>query len=194
MCTRVKFTVAAGLVLAALGASHAFGAPLGGDDRESADRLKAAYIFNFLMIAEWPATGVVERDKPLILAVVGEGSTASAIRIALDGRIVQEHKLRVVTYPDASAWTTAGAQCHVLYVTPGAVPGWEAMRSAIANRAILTIADSAGFCTAGGMLNLFERDNRIRFEANPVAIGRAGMKIRAELLKLATIVHAEAVP
>ena len=53
---------------------------------------------------------------------------------------------------------------------------------------MLTIGDSPGFCAAGGMLNLFEQDDRIKFEANPETASRAGLKMRAELLKLATIV------
>ena len=53
---------------------------------------------------------------------------------------------------------------------------------------MLTICEAPGFCEQGGMLNLYEEDHRIRFEANPAAADQAGLKLRSTLLTLATIV------
>ena len=56
---------------------------------------------------------------------------------------------------------------------------------------MLTICETPGFCTQGGMLNLYQEDQRIRFEANPAAADKARLKLRSTLLTLATIVKTE---
>lgn len=194
MPTICKFTFAASIMLAALVASHAPATLAGEDAGASVQKLEAAYIFNFLKFVEWPPDGTDDQAKPLVLAVVGEGPIVSAIENVLDGKTAQGRKLSVFAYSNVSAWTSDAARCHALFVTSYAWPEWAAMRAAIANRAVLTIADSPGFCAAGGMLNIFEYSNRFRFEANPSAAGQAGPKIRADLLKLATIVHTLGAP
>ena len=66
---------------------------------------------------------------------------------------------------------------------------WPPTRTVLTHEAVVTIAETPGFCASGGMLNLYEEGNRIRFEANPAAAAAAGLTLRADLLKLAKIVR-----
>ena len=52
----------------------------------------------------------------------------------------------------------------------------------------LTIGGTEGFATLGGIINLAIEGNKLRFEINPLAADRAGLKISSKLLNLARIV------
>ena len=52
---------------------------------------------------------------------------------------------------------------------------------------VLTVGDSTGFATAGGMLGLVRVDRHLAFEANPQEIRAAGLVVSAKVLKLARI-------
>ena len=171
--------------LAVLALSHAIAAP---EDDGHADRLKAGYVFNFLKFVEWPAAVAGAKDAALRFALIGDNSLAVAIKVAIDGKSVQGRTVRVVTFPNAAAWQGAADHGQALFVTSARRSDWETIRPTVATEPVLTIADTPGFCADGGMLNMYEEENRIHFEANPGAAEGAGLKMRSELLKLATIV------
>ena len=53
----------------------------------------------------------------------------------------------------------------------------------------MTVGNAPGFTRQGGIINFIMQDNRVRFEINPEAADRAGLRISSKLLQLATIVH-----
>jgi hypothetical protein len=57
---------------------------------------------------------------------------------------------------------------------------------------ILTVGDAADFIGRGGMIRFAEVANRIRFEINPGAAERSGLRVSSRLLRLAEIVDAPA--
>jgi hypothetical protein len=171
------------------GLALAFGlAAAAGARAEQADALKAAFVLNFLKFAEWPASAPADTNAALVIAAVGNDRLAAALRTVLDGKTVQSRKVEVQVFRDAAEWKNAGRPCQALFVTPAAQPAWGGIRAAVAGRPVLTMGEAAGFCAQGGMLNLYEKENRIRFEANPEAVEKEGLRLRSELLKLATIV------
>ncbi len=158
---------------------------------QQAEALRAAFVLNFLKFAEWPAAALGEASSPLVVAVVGEDLQAGALEKGLEGKEIQGRKLVVRVYRDAAQWSHEGKACQALYLTPAAHESWPAVRADLAGKPVLTISEAPGFCARGGMLNLYQEDQRIRFEANPPAAEKAGLKLRSTLLTLATIVKTE---
>jgi hypothetical protein len=190
MICRRKRNVIVALAAVVLGTSAHAGA--GDEPGEQGLRLRAAFIHNFLKFAQWPADMAEKEHGELVLAVIGEGPIASTMKDFLDGKDVRGQRLRVRSFANVSSWYFSRSEpCHALFVAPVAKSEWGRLREELAGRPVLTIAEFPGFCTTGGMLNLFEHADRIRFEANPDAAGQAGLKLRAELLKLATILKSE---
>lgn len=159
-----------------------------GAGAQQAEAVRAAFVLNFLKFAEWPAAARADSASALVIGAVGDGAQSAALRAGLDGKEIQGHRLEVRIFRDAEQWRLEGAGCRALYITPAAADAWRQMRAEIAGRPVLTICEAPGFCEQGGMLNLYEDDNRIRFEANPAAADQAGLKLRSTLLTLATIV------
>ena len=52
---------------------------------------------------------------------------------------------------------------------------------------LLTVSDIKGFAAAGGVIELFAEDGKMRFEINTRAAQRAGLRISSQLLKLARV-------
>ena len=179
---RIRWWIASGLA-SVLWAMAACGARA-----DQAEALKAAFVLNFMKFAEWPASGPADTNAVLVIAVLGSDPFATALKTILDGKTAQGRKVEVHIFRDTADWKSGSRPCQALFVTPAAQSAWASIRAAVAGRPVLTISESSGFCGAGGMLNLTERENRIRLEANPGAAGKAGLKMRSELLKLATLV------
>jgi hypothetical protein len=159
-----------------------------GAGAQQAEAVRAAFVLNFLKFAEWPAAARADSASVLVIGAVGDGAQSAALRAGLDGKEIQGHRLEVRIFRDAEQWRLEGAGCRALFITPAAPDAWRQLRADIAGQPVLTICEAPGFCEQGGMLNLYEEDNRIRFEANPAAADQAGLKLRSTLLTLATIV------
>lgn len=159
-----------------------------GAGAQQAEAVRAAFVLNFLKFAEWPAAATPDSATTLNIAALGDDAQAAALRAGLEGKEIQGRRIAVQVYRDADQWRREGQDCQALFITPAAADAWNGLRAEIAARPVLTICEAPGFCEQGGMINLYEEDHRIRFEANPGAADHAGLKLRSTLLTLATIV------
>jgi hypothetical protein len=73
--------------------------------------------------------------------------------------------------------------CDVLFV-PAGVPAAPLLHDA-RTRPILTVGESETFLRAGGIVNFFMDDGKVRFEINQDAASRAQLRISSRLLRLA---------
>lgn len=181
---RVWRRAVAGLLLLAFAASPAaVGA-------QQAEAVRAAFVLNFLKFAEWPPAGGGAATD-LVIAAVGDDAQVAALTAGLEGKEIQGRHVVVRAFRDADQWRREGRGCQALFLSPSAAAGWPQLRADLAGQPVLTISEAPGFCEQGGMLNLYEQDHRIRFEANPGAAELAGLKLRSTLLTLATIVKSK---
>ena len=157
---------------------------------QQAEAVRAAFVLNFLKFAEWPGPAG-DATAPLVIGAIGDDAQVAALQAGLDGKEIQGRRVVVRAFRDADQWRREGNDCQALFLSPGASAAWTQLRSELAAKPVLTISEAPGFCERGGMLNLFEQDHRIRFEANPGAADQAGLKLRSTLLTLATIVKSK---
>ena len=59
---------------------------------------------------------------------------------------------------------------------------------------MLTVSDAAGFAKAGGMIELFIEEDRMRFAVNVDALERAHVRLSSRVLALAKIVRDDVTP
>jgi hypothetical protein len=159
-------------------------APLGGwQDVSNASRVKAAILYRFPGFVEWPAEAVEGRTT-LDICVLGPttpfGNVLDELVAgeALGGRALNA---RLVTPRNLDT-------CHVLFLPDGSDARRTVLRS-VANRPVLTISDADRFLDEGGMVQLRLLDDRVRFEVDLSAAERAGLRLSAQLLRLAVRVR-----
>lgn len=158
------------------------------DADDAALRLRAAFVLNFLKFAEWPEHVPGDADEPFVFVIIGGNGMTETLQSTFENRTLVGRPIVVRSLRNEEPLAADTMQCQALYIEVSPRTNWHAIRRALGDRPVLTIAEMPDFCLEGGMLNLVQVEDRIRFEANPDAARQAGVKLRAELLNLAIIV------
>jgi len=147
-------------------------------------QVKAAFIYHFARFTQWPEGAFPEPDSPLVLCLVASDPEAD-ILLALQDKSVRDHRL-VVRKLNSEADIPG---CHILYM---ATEDSDTIRRGLAlarGHSILTVGETAGFIRQGGIINFFEREQRLRFAVNLKAAETADLKFSSQLLMSAEIVQ-----
>jgi hypothetical protein len=170
------------LLAALLAAALVWAVPArAGAERATEAAVKAAFVYNFTKFIEWPAVAFAGAQAPIVLCVSSDTENMVTALSALEGKAAQGRLIAVRT--GVPAHQPEG--CHALFV--GAEGAKAALGAAHSLQGLLTISDARDFASAGGVIGLFAEGDRIRFEINPQAAQRAGLKVSAQLLKLAKV-------
>ncbi len=135
--------------------------------------LKAAYVYNFVVLATWPA------DLPQVLRICIAGNADAKVFGVLAGKVVRDRTLSVV----AVATPDQTADCAVLYIPPIEARRLGAWLTAVANRPTLTISDQAQ--VEGAIVNLRIVGQQIVFDVDIGAAAAARIQLSSQLIKLA---------
>ena len=145
--------------------------------------IKAAILYNFAKFTRWPDTAFADAQAPLRLCVLGADPFGDALA-TVEGKRVGQRTLRTVHITR----TGEAKGCHLLFVSASEEPHLQQILGAVDGQPMLTVADWPGFANAGGVINLKTVQDRSRFEVNVAAAERAGLKLSAKLLRLASVV------
>jgi hypothetical protein len=143
-------------------------------------QVKAVFLFNFAKFVDWPGSAFSGPDAPIVIGVVGQSPFGDSLETAIKGETVKGRKLVLRQLSDGSDLTN----CHILFISRSERDRIPRLLAKLGTAPVLTVADSEGFTDRGGMINFVLQDKNIRFEIDPEAAERAGLKISARLLKL----------
>ena len=169
------------------GISTARAAPV---DQMTEDKVKVAFVYNFIKFVQWPdeapdeAPDETPEAGPVRLCVLGAGTVADLMK-DLEGKSVHGRKLQVILDQTPSGSTDTPV-CHALYLAGTCSD--QKMAQALQNLKrvpVLTVSDKRGFASQGGMIELFRKGRKLRFKINLAAAREANLKISSKLLKLA---------
>jgi hypothetical protein len=155
------------------------GLSLGEDRKPTEYQVKAAYIYNFAKFVDWPAGGAGDID----VCVLGEDPFNHDLALIEGKRILNRNIMikRVASYRNASG-------CDILFISESEEDHLAQIVSFLKGYPVLTIGDSEGFAEKGVMINFYMEGRTVRFEINPKAAARAGLRISSSLLRIAKIV------
>ena len=145
--------------------------------------VKAAYIYNFAKFVEWSKGKSPEPLGTITVCVVGSDPFGPTLA-AIEGKTVEGKKIR--TRRDPAVQNVKG--CEVLFISGSEEERLDRVLEAVKGLTVLTIGDTKGFAQRGVMINFYMENRNVRFEINPKAAERAGLKISSNLLKIAKIV------
>jgi hypothetical protein len=78
---------------------------------------------------------------------------------------------------------------HLVFISAGDEERWIDTIKAFQKTAVLTVGESDKFLQTGGIISFTREADKVRFEVNQDSMEDAGLKINAQLLKLATAVR-----
>jgi YfiR/HmsC-like len=155
-----------------------------GEDELSEYEIKAAFLLNFARFVEWPPAEFASPNDPIVLGVFGTDPFGAALDQITAGKKINGRPLAIRRITDLSGLRA----CQLVFVPASDARRLEDVVAAVGNRGVLIVGESKGFTGRGGMINFVLRDNHVRFEVNPAAAARAGIKVSSKMLQLAIIV------
>lgn len=147
------------------------------------DELKVAFVYNFILFAEWPGDTSFERNVLSICINPHSALRQSLARLndkSVNGR-------RIAVRPLAAPEGVRA--CHVLFIDSSDREHWKQIRKELATAAVLTIADDEEIGHDGSVIALKTLHNRIIFEVDMTAANRARVALSSKLLRLARSVQ-----
>ena len=143
--------------------------------------IKAMFLLNFIKYVEWP----IEKSKPVIkIGIVGESEMFDALSALAAQRSAEGQKVEIRMLDEKNAGTF-----QIIFVSNGVNKNIDETIKRFSGKGILIISEDDKCRSRLAGINLFNQDNKIRFEINLAPVKNNGMKISSKLIELATAVH-----
>ncbi|WP_372875070.1 YfiR family protein [Pseudomonas sp.] len=144
-------------------------------------QIKASYIYNFLQFVRFPETAL-RGEGTLNVCVLGEDRFGSALD-AIDGSTTPQGRVKVLRLGHYTGASDLG-RCNVLYLIDSERQGTDAILAKVDEAQVLTIGEFSPFIRHGGLIELFEQNDTIRFRINEKLLSKTDFKIDAQLIQL----------
>jgi hypothetical protein len=146
----------------------------------SEDAVKAAFLHRFAAYVEWPPSA--DTDAPFVIAVADADGVQRELERLLPAVTVQDRRARVVAVNRPEELGNA----RILYLGADGSARRRALIEAASRRHVLVVTDAAGGLELGSAINFVRDGRRVRFEISLPAAARHGLKIKSDLLSVAT--------
>lgn len=145
-------------------------------------QVEAAFLYHFAKFIVWPAEAFPETNSPITIGILGEDPFGDALETTVRNKAIDNHPFRIV-HLDMKSLAEAKS-CQILFICPSEKRRLAEILQAVKSASVLTVSKMDRFTQAGGMINFFIEDKKVRFEINDEQARRVGLKISAKLLNL----------
>jgi hypothetical protein len=143
--------------------------------------MKAAFLYHFAQLVEWPADSPSEGGISLLVCTLGDDPFHGELENTVAGKQIGSRILRIRHVRPMQ--DTSG--CNVLFISKSEGNRIPSLLASLRNAPVLTVGDTDDFLGAGGMIRWFLDGNKVRFEINRQAAESAKLRISSQLLFLA---------
>jgi hypothetical protein len=147
-------------------------------------QVKAAFLFHFAQLVDWPADPNSDGNRSLIVCVFDDDPQRHELQSTLEGKLIGERVLHIRLLNDPQAIPG----CKVLFLSRDEGHRQPEILQDLRDQPVLTVGESDSFLSDGGMIRFRIESDRIRFDINLTAADSAHLKISSRLLLLATSV------
>ncbi len=147
-------------------------------------QVKAAFLYNFAKFVEWPPLTFKTDKDPIRICVLGQNPFGGLLDEAVGGKKVLGRPFVVTEIQDSSPVP----DCQILFVATSERKRLRSIFAELRTVGILTVGETDGFATQGGIVNFKLTDGHVRLEINVEAAGLAKLRINSRVLSLAQIV------
>lgn len=150
--------------------------------------VKAAFVYNFTKLIQWPQTAFDSEGKNFKIAVLGDDDLKESFR-TIDGK-ASAGRVISIQYPDPKAedYKKTLAESQIVFISRHTrLEQVVRILNDIGDRPVLTIGEDKYFSRAGGIIQFFTRNDHLHFEINIKSAEAHQLKFSSRLLKLAVI-------
>lgn len=148
-------------------------------------QVKAAFLYNIAKFVEWPPGAFKSPSDPIVSCILGASPLEQALELGAGRKTIDNRGFVLRHISDARQ----ASGCHILFVSSSERKRWRSVVAAIKSDGILTVGETEGFASEGGVVNFKLEGDRVRIQINVDAAGRERLRISSRLLNLAQIVN-----
>jgi hypothetical protein len=177
-----------------------------GSEPGRGEKLKAAFVYNFIKFIDWADEEKTEEEKkedklePIIIGIIGKPDFIKAFDPIKKKKI--GNRSIIIRYfntprrknskdkkdPDFEQDINGLKKCTVVIFCncqETNIQNWSEVLKAMNSSSVLTIGETENFLESGGIINFVIEKKKLKFDINLIAAKKAKLKFRAQLLKLA---------
>lgn len=143
------------------------------------DRIKAAYVYNFVKFVELPAAD----DKAIRVCLMGRDDLNGAM-LGLHHRMAQGREIQI----RKDVPLDQIKDCTMAFVGDNDARMLPAVARQLANVPVLLVSDARQAIDHGAHLSLIYNDDRVEFDVNMLNLQKSNIKASSQMLKLARLV------
>jgi hypothetical protein len=144
-------------------------------------RVKAAFLFHFAQLVEWPADIPGDPNRPFSICTLGEDSFRGALEDILGGKSIGTRTVQVRHFKQPQD----AMGCQILFIGSSEDKRLSTILGQLDSNPVMTVGEADDFVEEGGIIRLFLENDKIRFDINLKPADKAGLKISSRLLLLA---------
>jgi len=144
--------------------------------------MKAAFLYHFAQLVDWPNDAFDGSDSPLILCTLEDDAFYDELENTIQGKQIGSRTIRIRHVHISQA--THG--CNMLFINKR--EGKDLPLATLRNLPVLTVGEADDFVSSGEMIRFRLVEDKIRFDINLGAANSSHLKISSRLLVLATSV------
>jgi hypothetical protein len=147
-------------------------------------QVKAAFLFHFAQLADWPAGVMDAGGSSLKLCVFDDEPRRQELQTTIEGKTIgaRVFHVRLISQPQETQ------RCNILFLSQDEAWRQSAILRSLRGTPVLTVGETSDFLTDGGMIRFHLVEGKIRFDINLDAAESSHLKISSRLLLLATSV------
>ena len=154
--------------------------------------VKAAFVYNFTKLTQWPETVFKSDTQPFNIAVFGNDHVKTLFK-TLDGKTSTGRTIHIITpEPGTPEIEKKLRQCQIVFISTEVQSEQVSLiLKTIKDQPVLSIGEEKSFSRGGGIIQFYKKNDRLHFEVNLDSAQAHQIKFSSRLLKLAVIVSDE---
>ncbi len=148
-------------------------------------QIKAAFVYNFTKFVDWPASSFPEKTTPIVIGVLGTNPFGAELNKAVEGRRVNGREILIRPVSTAAEVSSVNA----VFISASEAGRLKELLSSLKAKPVLTIGEKESFTREGGTIAFVLDGDKVRFAINMDSAEAAGIRVSAQLQKLAASVQ-----
>lgn len=138
----------------------------------------AAMVFNFIKYVQWPDEGT---QGEFVVGVIGDDDVYNTLKQWYDGKPkgAKKYVIKRLTAADEAYG------CQVVFMGRSKSRDFDALKSSVKGRSVLTITEGNGLGERGSCINFKQQNGKLRFELNQTVVTNANLKVAGQLSSMA---------
>jgi hypothetical protein len=145
-------------------------------------KIKAAFLYNFAKLTEWPTNAFTCKEMPLTIGIIGKDPFGKFLDETVKDKIIHGRKVAIERFTELKDDV---AKCHLLFIATSEEDQLDDIFSCVAKRPVLTVSEIDRFNFKNGMIWIQKEEDEIKFSIRQTAVHETGLKLSSKLLALA---------